>query len=380
MIRKIFNREFILGFFALFAVASVFHILIPTLPIYLSRLGSTEEEIGVLIGIFGFSSLVVRPFVGRALRRLPEKDFMMAGGLLHALTSVLYLFAPPFWPFLIVRTFQGIGFASFHTASLTFAANISSGSHRGQSISYFVLSFSIAGALAPSLGVFLINRFSFNFLFLVCFGLSLGSFFITFLLGKKQAPVSQDSVKESRFFLTRNALPPSILGGCAFMMWGAVSAFFPIYAIDQGVTNPGHFFATIAIVLILGRAFGGRIVDVYPREKIILPCLITYLIPPVILAFSGTQPMFLLAAVIWGIGHAFLMPALVVYALEGAGSSAGPAMGTFHAMTDLGTCLGPAIMGVVLTLTGYRIMFLCCALTAALNLGYFCFLVRKKSD
>jgi MFS family permease len=136
-IRKILNRDFIITFFALFALTFVFYILIPTLPIYLLRLGSTEIEIGVLIGIFSLSSVAVRPFVGRALLKIPEKTFMIAGAFLLALTSVAYLFAPPFWPFLIVRVFQGIGFAFFHTASFTFIANISSETHRGESFGYF---------------------------------------------------------------------------------------------------------------------------------------------------------------------------------------------------------------------------------------------------
>jgi hypothetical protein len=52
MTQKILTRDFILAFFAQFASSFVFHILIPTLPIYLSRLGSPEVETGVLIGIF----------------------------------------------------------------------------------------------------------------------------------------------------------------------------------------------------------------------------------------------------------------------------------------------------------------------------------------
>jgi len=66
-IRKILTRDFVLCFSAQFTFTSVFHILIPTLPIYLLRLGSSEVEIGILIGILGVSSLVLRPLVGRAL-------------------------------------------------------------------------------------------------------------------------------------------------------------------------------------------------------------------------------------------------------------------------------------------------------------------------
>src|SRR4030043_514154 len=174
-IRKIFTRDFILGFFAQLAFITVFYILIPTLPIYLSRSGSKESDIGVLIGIFFVSSLVFRPFVGKALLKIPEKKFMIAGSLVFALTSFAYLLAPPFWPFLIVRVFQGIGLAFFHTASFTLIASISPEAHRGQSLSYFYLALNIAFALAPYFGMLLLNRFNFTVTFLAYSVLSLCS-------------------------------------------------------------------------------------------------------------------------------------------------------------------------------------------------------------
>ena len=183
--QKILTRDFILCFAAAqFTFTSVFHILIPTLPIYLSRLGSTEVEIGVLIGSLSVSSLILRPFVGRGLAKIPERHFMIAGA--SCLASVAYLFARPFWPFLVVRIFQGIGLAFFYTASSTFIANISPEAHRGQSLSYFYLAFNISFALAPTFGMFLINAFSFNVLFLLCLGISLGSLFLTTRLRKRQ--------------------------------------------------------------------------------------------------------------------------------------------------------------------------------------------------
>ena len=75
---------------------------------------------------------------------------------------------------------------------------------------------------------------------------------------------------------------------------------------------------------------------------------------------------------------AFLYPTLVAYALDRAGSSRGPAMGTFTAIADLGAGLGSVIMGIVLQLTSYPMMFLCLALTGVINLLYFYFSIRKK--
>ena len=374
---KILTRDFILCFAAQFTFTSVFHILIPTLPIYLSGLGSTEAEIGVLIGSLFVSSLILRPFVGRGLVRIPERHFMIAGSLIFALASVAYIFAPPFWPFLFVRFFQGIGIALFYTASSTFIANISPEAHRGQSLSYFYLAFNISFALAPAFGMFFINAFSFNLLFLVCLGISLGSLFLTTRLRKRQIEPAADSSRQDEPFFSRETIPPAIMAFLAHVIWGALTAFFPLYSIQNGVANPGFFFAAYAIVLILGRALGARILDLYNREKIILPCLTTYIISMVVLAYSKTLPMFILVGVIWGSGNAFLMPTLVAYALDRAASSPGTVMGTYTAIADLGVALGPVIMGIILRFTSYPTMFLCLALVGVTNLSYFYFFVRK---
>ena len=374
---KILTRDFVLSFFAQFTFASVFCTLIPTIPVYLSRLGAKEAEIGFLIGISSVFSLVLRPLIGRALLRIPERSFMLAGALLLTISSIAYLWAPPFWPFLIVRVVQGISIAFFFTASFTLVGNISPESRRGQSLSLFYLSMNIALALAPSFGMWLINLFSFTVLFLVCTGFSLGSLFITSKLRKMQG-VPSEGPPGGQPFLSREALRPAIMGFFTNIIWGSLSAFFPLYALSQGMTNPGLFFGAFAIMLILGRGFGGKILDTYSREQVILPCLTTYVISMAILAFSKTLPMFLLVAVIWGIGNAFLFPTLVAFALDRAGSSRGPAMGTFTAVTDLGVGIGAAMMGLILNWTSYPTMFLCLAVISVINLLYFHFFIRKK--
>jgi len=296
---------------------------------------------------------------------------MIAGSLLFGLTSIAYLWAPPFWPFFTVRVLQGMGLGFFNTASITLIANTSPEAHRGQSFGYFYLAFNFAFALAPSFGMFVINNFSFTVLFFISAGLSLCSLFVTTRLAKRKFDLSVDSFIADDSFLSRKALPPAVMVFFAHIIWGALTAFFPLYALNHGVNNPGFFFTAYAVVLILGRTLGGRILDHYSRERIILPCLTTYVLSMVILAFSKTLPMFILVAVIWGIGNAFLIPTLVAYTVELAGSSRGPAMGTFTALADFGTGIGPVIMGVILRMTSYQTMFLCLAFTGLVNLCLF---------
>jgi len=377
--RKILTRDFVFGCFAQVAFSSVFFILIPTIPIYLQQLGTTEAGIGVLIGALSVSSLVLRPLIGRALLKGRERNFMIAGTLLFAISSGAYLIAKPFWPFFTVRVLQGIGLALFATSSFTLVARISPPAHRGQSLSYFYLAINIAFALAPSFGMTLINYFKFAVLFIVCVGLSLGSLFITLKLRSEEVDSSDSQSVKDQPLLSRAALPPAIMAFMGSSIWGAVTAFFPLYALHHGVSNPGLFFAVLAITLISARGFGGKILDLYSRERILLPCLTAQIIAMALLAFSSNLPMFFLVAVIWGLGNAFLYPTLVAYAIDLSGSSHGPAIGTYTAFSDFGAGAGAAIMGVVLQLTNYPIMFLCLSFTGVLNLSYLYFFIIKRN-
>lgn len=377
-LRKILSREFILCFFSQFAFTFVFHILVPTIPIYLSKSGSTEVEIGILIGALGISSLVLRPIVGKKLSQIREKKFMLAGAILFSVTSIAYILTPPFWPFLLVRVFQGIGTAFFFTASIALITNITPEAYRGQSLGYFFLSFNISMALAPIIGMFLINQFSFDILFSVCTALSLCSLGIASKLSQKQPDSIALLPTEVRSSFGFKALSPILLYFMVHMIFGALMAFFPLHAINQGVANPGLFFTAYAFVMISGRVFGGRVFDIQKREKVILPCIIAFILAMTLLAFSKSLGMFILVAVIAAAGHAFLVPSLFAYVLDLVGTSHGTAIGWLTAMGDLGLGLGPMIMGVVLRLTDFPTMFLCLALTGLLGFAYFYLFVRRN--
>jgi len=381
--QKILSRDFILCFFAQFTFSLVFCLLIPTIPVYLSRFEAKEAEIGFLIGIFSVSSLILRPVVGRALLSIPERNFMIPGTILYVFSSIAYLLAPPFWPLFIVRVIHGIGLGLFSTASFTLVANITPERHRGQLISYFYLSFNMAFALGPYFGMLIINQFSFVVLFWVCTGLSLCSLFITLKLGKREAISSEPRSFKLETILTREALPPSLIAFMLNIIWGTLTAFLPLHALRHGVSNPGIFFIFVAITLVLGRILGGKILDIYDRKKVIVPCMTAIFISMVILTFSTTLPMFILVAVILGTGWALLYPSLLIYAIENAGSAKGPAMATFTALGDLGAGIGPMIMGIILQGTSYPIMFSCLALTGAINFFYFYYVIgkgKKKAD
>ncbi len=68
------SYSFVLMFLTYFVFVSANESLIPTLPIFLSRLGINERDIGVLLGVFAISSMISRFFVGKVLIRYSEKS------------------------------------------------------------------------------------------------------------------------------------------------------------------------------------------------------------------------------------------------------------------------------------------------------------------
>jgi MFS family permease len=373
--KDIFTGNFVFCFLAFFIFAAANHALTPTIPVYLVKLGSHEREIGVLVGIFGVSSLVSRFFVGGWLRKHSEKSAMMMGALLFAIGSLAFIVLRPFWPFFAVRLVQGISFACLDTAAFAYVVNVVPMIYRGQGLAYFMLAPNLALSVAPAFAMFLVNRYSFTLFFVVCMVLALGAFVFSYPLKGNETAGSEQATNVSRTsFFEKRIVAPAVMGFLHTFAYGAIVAFLPLYAIQKGVANPGLFFTAVAVMIIAGRSLGARVLDAWSKERIILVFLSAAILSMFILSFSETLPMFIVVGLIWGTGTSFLAPATMAYAFEYAGSSDG----TFRALTDSGVGLGPMIMGTIIPVTGYRGMFLCLAFILFVNLAYFQYYVRKR--
>lgn len=377
--RNLFTRDFILGFFAYFFFLAAINSLIPTLPIYLTRLGSNEREIGVLIGILAVASLASRLFVGGALLKYRAKSVMMLGALGSAITFLAYIVFHPFWPLFVVRLLQGVAWACIDTAAIASIINAIPLAYRTRVLGYFMLAPSLAMAMAAPFGMFLINQYSFTILFISCAGLCLCTLFLYWKVKEQEVSIpGKTTPARSTSFLNLRIIAPAIASFLQLSVWGSVTAFFPLYAIQCGVTNPGLFFSAMAIMMIAIRIFGGNIFDTCNKEKILMVCFLITMVALITLSLSRTLPMFIVVGAFWGIGAAFFLPVSMSYAFEYAGTSDGATVGTFRAFSDLGLGIGPVVVGIIIPLTGYRIMFLCLAFTVLFNLGYFHFYVRRR--
>ncbi len=377
---RMFTRDFVLVFVAFFSFQAAYFALMPAVPIYFTRSGSNESQVGALVSIMGIAALVSRFFVGAVLTKYSEKKVMLFGTTLFTLALLAFTVFRPFWPLFVVMAVQGISFASVHTAAFTYAVKTISPAHRGQGLAYFTLATYLAMAMAAPFGIFLVNRYNFTVFFLTFASLCVCSLFLSWSAkeGKAAGAPQQSTRPRNAVFIEWKVVVPGISAFLQMFVYGALVAFFPLYALQCGVTNPGLFFTASAVVVVAGRVFGGQILDTCDKEKVIVTLISIMMAAMAILSFSTNLSMFIFVGLLFGTGLAFFMPASMVYALEYAGSPDGPAVATFNASYDLGMALGPAVMGLVVPLTGYPAMFLILASISFVNLGYFQFFVRKR--
>jgi MFS family permease len=377
-LRGILTGDFLFIFAAHFLFSMAFGGLLPVLPLYLKHLSYDDTQIGLLTGVFAIAAVILRPLAGAALQRYSAKLITIAGSLLCGLTFLAYLFGTTFWFMLFVRLVQGAAFALVTTACTAAVVDISPVELRGRSLSYFLLSINIATVVTPGLGILFVNHFSFRPFFIILFVLCVGCLVTIFGLKGPVKPAEKLTLVWSDFF-SRPAVPAGLASFGLQVIWGTVSTFLPLMALEKGISNPGLFFTAMAAAMVICRTLGARILDRHNRLTIITVCLVMLLVDLVILSLSSTQAMFILVGILFGISFAFLIPSFMAHATQHSGSSAGASIGTFLGLCDAGQALGPMIMGAVAATKGYSTTFLCTAFIASLNIFYSRFFLRERA-
>ena len=108
-------------------------------PLYITRIGGTTSFAGALILDFSIAAAVARLFAGRIVDRTGRKRIMVAGALLLIAGTVLAIPLPGFYPQIVLRVLQGVGFAFVTTASATAAADVLPTERLGEGIGYYAL-------------------------------------------------------------------------------------------------------------------------------------------------------------------------------------------------------------------------------------------------
>jgi predicted MFS family arabinose efflux permease len=231
-VRNLFTHDFVLAFCAFFCCASAFHALTPTLPIFLAGLGSLKQDIGILVGTIGLSSLGFRFVVGRIIMKYPERLLLLTGTIVFAASFPAFIIFRSFWPLFVVRLLQGVAFACMDTAVVSYIIRIMPLQHRTRVINYFMLAPPLASGVATSASVFILNEWGFNTVLFAGTGLGACAFLLMWKLKGQEKPVKvSDSPADERQFFEHKVFAPALVIFLCVCSWGGITAFFPLFAI-----------------------------------------------------------------------------------------------------------------------------------------------------
>lgn len=371
---KLWNKDFILIVSINFLMYLGFQMLHPTLPVYVQKLGGSDATAGLVLGVFALSAVITRIFAGQALDQYGRKIIFFTGILIIIITVFAYIWAPTVSLLLIIRVFHGLGWGIAGTATSTIATDLIPKTRFGEGTGYFNMTTTLTMALAPALGLYLVEFHSFQTMFLV----SILLVSIAFLLGFKVRFRPKPTEKLPFAPLEKLAYHPSILIFFITMTYGAILAFLSLYAAEQGIKNIGPFFSVYALTLLLTRPLVGKMADRYGFTKMILPGMVFLSIALFLLFLAHSMSDFLWAAIFYGIGYGAILPCLqAMSVISVAPERRGAANGTFFTGFDLGISFGSVLWGTIAQTAGLRFMFLWTIVPVFMAYLFFIFFQRK---
>jgi MFS family permease len=358
---RLWTKNFITLIFSNALMFGGFHILLPTLPLYAAHNGATGSQIGIITGVFGISAITIRLFTDWGVEFMGKKNCLYLGLAISFLCTVSYDVFHSVGGMLITRLFHGLGFGLTTTFSAAIAADIVPGTRRGEGIGYFGLGSTVAMALAPAAGIWLVNGYGFAAMFLFS---ALGTGIA--LMGTKLCEVPANAPIKKRNtaislrdkFFERGTGIPAVLSMLFGVGYGSVNTFVAMLAQEAHIANAGCFFVVGTLCVFLSRPLGGKIFDRKGPAWIILPGAILLFAGLIVLVNTKSLTTLLEAAVLYGFGGGFLLPALITWMLNLVRADRrSAASATFYNMLDVGTSAGAILLGAIAGKIGFISMY-----------------------
>lgn len=358
-IPKLFTGDFILICLCNFFNAIAFQSLVTVFPIYIKQYGGSTSLAGLAMGVLTFAALLSRPVAGYTLDKYGRKLILVCGLVLFMLPTAVFTFIIPVWTLLIFRFIQGIGWGGLNTSSGTVASDLVPMARIGEGMGFYTLSQSLSMSVGPLMSLWLINQYSFRFLFIVCFLLNLIS--IVLALSIKYPKYERPPLENKLPILPKTALKPALVVFLGATAHSAIISFLPLFARQNFINNPGVFFTFLGVTTLVFRPLSGRMVDRFGESGYKLAVIIG--IPAIMIAIwlltLASAPWYLmLCGVIYGIGFGMILNSMMALCVSNLpGSKRGAANAIYGAAMDTGIALGSVLWGGVASIYGYVAMF-----------------------
>jgi len=359
---KLWTKDFLIDSMTNLFVYLAYYLLMVTIALYaMDNLQASPSEAGLASGIFIVGALVARIFAGRAIDRVGRKKTLYIGLISFLATTLLYFCVNNLMFLIVIRFLHGAGFGISATATGTIIASIIPNERRGEGISYYAMSVTLASALGPFIGMFLNQQGSFNMIVILAAVLLAASLLVVFFLQVPEAELTKqqlEAMKELSLnnFFEKMAVPISIVSIFIGMGFSTILSFLSSYTREINLADAGNFFFMVyAVSILLSRPLTGRWFDRKGENFVMYPSFLLFAAGLVVLS-QAQQGFFLLAAAaLVGFGYGtFLSSAQAIAIKVSPRHRVGLATSTFFSFIDGGVGIGPFLLGFIIPVIGLR--------------------------
>ncbi|MDR0880975.1 MAG: MFS transporter [Candidatus Adiutrix sp.] len=353
-----------------------FDILLPTLTLYLEGVGASHTEIGRIYSVFVISSIFMRTMSNRlAASRLSATILVMLGLAMCSLSAIAYYWATGVYLAMGVRFVQGAGFGLVTALTTALASQIIPPARMGEGMGYLGLGSTLALAIGPFFGVWLMEQCGFLVLFLVVAACYLGAMFMAWSVRRVKLPAPQPgSPKPKIVLLSRLIWPQSVLMFLLGLIFNTIIVYLALFCKERGLGHADTFFVLSTIGILASRLNTGRIYDHWGHRYIILPSGALLCFTVFLLYHTDSLKMLYTASILYGLATGALFPSIQALAMSAAPlERRTEAASSFLNAYDLGFGLGALIMGFVAGQAGrYGAVYLTATGVAVIFMAFYC--------
>lgn len=300
------------------------------LPLYLTHLGGSRAEVGLIMSTAHIAGLLTRPLVGWSLDRFGRRSSLIFGGLLTALSlSLVYFITAVDFTAFGIRILFGIGEGFLFTGYFAFAADMIPKSRRTEGLALFGIAgllpllvnpiADISGFQGESLrpfltGVSLLILISALLIFVI--PRSVGSAVpISTAPDDSKAPNHGTLNELGNVTALTYLLNPRLhaLWWSAIAFAGAVAilmTFASVVGASRGASYPTAVWFTYVMGAVSARLFGAKLPERIGPARLVRPSLGLYGAALLIYALFTSEIGMLFAGVLAGISHGYCFPVL----------------------------------------------------------------------
>lgn len=355
---KLWTRDLVLIILVNLCVFTNHIMSLSTFPFYIQSLGGSEAVAGICAAAFAFVAVIIRPFVGWWLDNGVRKVALVVGLLLLGAAPLGYVFVPVLSMSIAFRMLHGIGLSFSNSTTATVASDVICRPRFAEGMGYFGMATALASAIAPALGLSLMEGFGFGTLYAVAAGIAgLGLVLFAFVRTRK---VNVPKKKlDLRTIINRDSLPATATMLVFMLTFGALENFVAIFAAENSLPSGSIYFIVMSVMLLVVRITLGKLVDQRGEAIFVYTCNAAMLVAFLLLALVPNTATYILSAALAGYAFGGLEPSLQSMAVHtSTDETRGSANSTFLCGYDIGYGLGGGLAGSLITAMGYSSMWM----------------------